>query len=269
MKEVAIVYMLAGLSKRFGGKPKGLAKIGPNNETLMECSLKQSVPAGFKKIIFVVSEKTKESFMQAFGQSYKGVSIYYAVQDFDSKTRDKPWGTLDALCAAKKFIDCPFVVCNGDDLYGEEPFKIIVNHLKNENNGTTAAYKLKEVLSEKGVVNRAIFETDKENFVTSITEVIGLSNANLQEKSFSQESPCSMNIFGFQKETIIHFQEALEEFKRLHKGDRTAECYLPEETGNLIKSKKLKLMLYPTNSQWIGLTNPEDEEKAKIKLAKA
>ena len=33
---VAIVYMVAGMSSRFGGRPKQLAKVGPNNETLIE-----------------------------------------------------------------------------------------------------------------------------------------------------------------------------------------------------------------------------------------
>jgi NDP-sugar pyrophosphorylase family protein len=49
-----------------------------------------------------------------FGTNYKGVPIFYVKQDFDSKVRDKPWRTVDALCYAKKVIDCPFVVCNGD-----------------------------------------------------------------------------------------------------------------------------------------------------------
>jgi len=53
-KEIALVYMVAGMSSRFGGKIKQFAKVGPNNTTLMEYSMKQSLAAGFTKIIFIV-----------------------------------------------------------------------------------------------------------------------------------------------------------------------------------------------------------------------
>ena len=46
VKEVAIVYPVAGLSSRFGGV-KQFAKIGPNGESLIEYSLNQALSAGF------------------------------------------------------------------------------------------------------------------------------------------------------------------------------------------------------------------------------
>ena len=52
--EIALVYMVAGLSSRFGGEIKQFAKVGPNNETLIEYSLNQALPAGFTKIVFIV-----------------------------------------------------------------------------------------------------------------------------------------------------------------------------------------------------------------------
>ena len=53
MKEIAIVYMVAGISSRFGGKIKQLIKI-TDEETLIEYSLKQSIKAGITKIIFIL-----------------------------------------------------------------------------------------------------------------------------------------------------------------------------------------------------------------------
>ena len=122
MREIALVYMVAGLSSRFGGKPKAFAKVGANGELLIDYSLAQALKGDFSKIIFVVSEKTRALFFAKFGNSYKGIPVYYALQEFDSVKRQKPWGTVDALCSAKEFLNCPFVVCNGDDLYGEEVF---------------------------------------------------------------------------------------------------------------------------------------------------
>ena len=91
-----IVYMVAGLSSRFGGKPKAFAKIGPNNETLIEISINRSIKAGFNKIIFIVGKETESIFKNFFKNNYKGIPIEYALQSYNPETRDKPWGTAEA-----------------------------------------------------------------------------------------------------------------------------------------------------------------------------
>ena len=60
---VAIVYMLAGMSSRFGGSPKALTKVGPNNETLLEISLLQALKQPFSKIIFITNPLTNQLFV--------------------------------------------------------------------------------------------------------------------------------------------------------------------------------------------------------------
>ena len=55
---VAIVFMVAGMSSRFGGKPKQLAKVGPNNETLIEYSVNQALKQNFSKLIFITNSKS-------------------------------------------------------------------------------------------------------------------------------------------------------------------------------------------------------------------
>ena len=64
-KDIAIVYMVAGISSRFGGKIKQFAKVGLNNETLIECSLNQAIKSGATKIIFIVGNKTEKPFKVA------------------------------------------------------------------------------------------------------------------------------------------------------------------------------------------------------------
>jgi len=70
MKKISLVYMLAGLSSRFGGKAKAFAKVGPGGETLLEYSLNQALLNGFKKIIFIVSHKTEKQFITSIPKSY-------------------------------------------------------------------------------------------------------------------------------------------------------------------------------------------------------
>ena len=268
--EIALVYMVAGMSSRFQGKVKQFAKVGKNGETLIECSIKQALPAGFTKIIFIVGEKTEDLFMEKFGEEYEGVPVYYTFQDYDKKTRDKPWGTTDALCTIQEIIDCPFVVCNGDDLYGENSFKGIVNHLKNPKNKgihATVGYKLETVIPESGSVNRGLFEINPQSYVTSIVETIGIEKKDLEDLGISDETFCSMNIFGFFPEILNELNKILEKFKEDKKEDKKAECYLPKDVSQLIQEKKAKVKVYSTPDKWLGLTNPKDEEKLKKELA--
>jgi NDP-sugar pyrophosphorylase family protein len=257
--DIALVYMVAGISSRFDGNIKQFARVGPNNETLIEYSLNQAIKAGFSKIVFIVGKKTEQSFREMFGDSYKGVPIEYAFQDFDEETRDRPWGTLDSLCCAENFLDCPFVVCNGDDIYGEEAFKKLTDHFKETNQCATIGYKVKNCLSENGSVNRGVFELDEENNMSSIKEIFNITKENFSEKGLDENSTCSVNIFLFTPGVINPMKKLLEEFKEKNKGDRRIECLLPEELTKVIVQKNLKIYVYPTTESFIGITNPGDE----------
>jgi NDP-sugar pyrophosphorylase family protein len=259
--------MVAGLSSRFGGKIKQFAEVGSNGETLIEYSLNQALPAGFSKIIFIVGNKTEKPFREKFGENYHGIPIFYALQKFDEEKRDKPWGTVDAICTIKDLIDCPFVVCNGDDLYGKETFQILAMHLQNKSTNATVGYKLANVLAE-GSVNRGIFELNSDKTINSLREVFNITKENLKEKALSEEDLCSMNIFALQPEIIDKLNFILQDFKQKNTGDRKVECLLPQEFGNLIKNNKLTIYLYPTKNSWMGITNPGDELKVKEQLFK-
>ena len=58
---VVLVYMVGGLSSRFGGI-KQLCIVGANNETLLEISIKQALKQPFSKIIFITNKKTEHLF---------------------------------------------------------------------------------------------------------------------------------------------------------------------------------------------------------------
>lgn len=264
--EIALVYMVAGLSSRFDGKLKQFAIVGPNDESLIEYSMNQALPAEFSKIIFIVGEKTQQPFKDKFGDNYKGTPIEYAYQDFDKESRDKPLGTVDALCSAIDQINCPIVLCNGDDIYGKESFQILVDHLKNNNEDASLNNKLENVLPDKGKVNRGIFKVDESNYVTKIEEIIDLERSNLEEKGLTFESLSNMNIFALTQETITKLNQILTEFKEKNKGNRTIECLLPVELSNLITNNQIKMKLYSTPSKWFGITNPGDEDKIREEL---
>ncbi|MFA6065538.1 MAG: sugar phosphate nucleotidyltransferase [archaeon] len=266
-KNITLVYPVAGLSSRFGGKVKQFAPVGPNGETLIEVSLNQALKSNFKKIVFIVGEKTENLFKEKFGSSYKGIPIFYAKQSFNPSERDKPWGTCEAILCAKSLINEPFVFCNGDDLYGENTFRIITDWVNKTNSPAAVGFDLNACVPENGSVNRAIFSVNKENYVTELVETIGIDRSKLKELNPTNKSLCSMNIFALLPSTLDLLETKMNEFKNKHKGDRKSECYLPVELSNLIKENKIKLKLLYTSDKWLGVTNPEDEEGVRKELA--
>ncbi|MDP2926415.1 MAG: sugar phosphate nucleotidyltransferase [Nanoarchaeota archaeon] len=264
-KEIAIVYMCAGISSRFGGKIKQFAKVGPIGETLIEYSLNQATNAGFTKIIFIVGNKTELPFKEKFGNDYRGIPIEYVLQKYDVKIRDKPWGTTDALCTIKDIIACPFVVCNGDDIYGENTFKLLAEHLKKENDEATIGYKLCEVIPDFGKTNRGIFQIDNK-YVESLKEVLSIEKNNLSATNNTPDDLCSMNIYALHPKTVNLLSKSLKRFKLNNKDNKKIECLLPEELSNLLEKEKIKMKIYPSNDLWIGVTNPEDEPIVRKKL---
>ena len=266
-KNIPLILLAAGLSRRFGGKLKQLARIGPNNETLIEYSLNQAARAGFKRIILIVGDKTEHPLRELLGTDYKGMNIQYAKQEYDQQTRDTPWGTLDALCAGSKYINRPFVICNSDDIYGESALRNARDFIETANQNLAVGYKLGEVLSQTGSVNRGIFHINGTN-VTSIKEEIGLTMENLSSRKLSQQTLCSMNLFGLTEEALQKLKDRLQEFKQKNAANRNIECLLPQEIGNLIKKSQITMKILQTDEQWHGLTHPQDEEQVRNELIK-
>lgn len=265
---VMVIYMVGGISSRFGGKIKQFAKVGPSGETLIEYSINQALKAGFNKIIFIVGGKTEPGFREKFGDNYQGIPVYYAYQDFDREKRDRPWGTGDSLCCAKDLIiehNEPFVVLNGDDIYGENSFKILHDHLTNNDEDATLGFRLTNTLPDEGEVHRGIFEV-QDGYVLDNKEVLNISKINLHEKNLTPDSHSSMNIFGLFPRTVVLLDERLQKFKEENQEERGKEFYINVELANLIKEGKIKMRIHPTDERWIGITNPEDEDVVREML---
>ena len=263
--------MVAGMSTRFGGKIKQFEKVGPKEEPLIEISMQQAIKSGFNEIIFIVGEKTEGPFKQKFGNSYAKIPIKYVNQKFNPAERDKPWGTVDALVCVKKAIKNNFFICNGDDLYGEKALKTAHDFSEKTSGAYECAavgYPLGKVIPKNGKTNRGIFKIDKNNFIQSIDEVFEIEKSTLSTMDLDENDLCSMNLFGLTPQVLELLEKKLELFKLAHQNDRKVECLLPVEFSNLIKEKKISMQLLPAKDQWLGITNPGDEEKVRLALAK-
>ena len=267
-QNLAVCFLCAGISSRFGGKIKQFAEVGPDGETLIEYSLNQALKAGFSKVVFIVGNKTEGPFREKFGNSYRGIPVKYAVQKFDEKERDKPWGTADATASMFGIVDCPFVLCNGDDIYGENTYRILADHLKRSNEGAVPGYRLINVLPETGNANRGLMEV-QDGYLKDIREIFELSRENFAEKGLKENSLMSLNAYALHPNVLEMMRERVVQFKEKNRGNRKLECLLPNEIGELIHSGKLRVRCLETPDKWIGVTSPGDEIKVREELKKS
>jgi choline kinase len=269
MVSFPVVYLVAGVSSRFGGEIKGLVPLGLNNESLIELSIKEALSAGFNEIFFVVSKKTFPDFNKAFGNEFvfneKKFPIKYAFQEFDENSRDKPWGTCDAIASVMPFIKSPFIVVNGDDIYGEHVFKLAFDALSSGNTCFSIGFELSKHLPKTGSVNRGIL-TVENGFIKDVVEHLNVSWENLSEHNLTPKTLCASIFSGLDLHALGLLKKRLILFKESHKGDRKSECYYPTELGFLLRNNLLSMKIIPVDSGIISLTNPGDEIAAREKV---
>ena len=134
--------MAAGIGSRFGGGIKQLEPVGLHDEIIMDYSIHDAIKAGFNKIVFVIRRDIEADFRERIGDRVEAVcralhvETAYAFQDLAEipegytvpEGRTKPWGTGQAVLAAKDLIHEPFAVINADDYYGKEAFLFFVKY---------------------------------------------------------------------------------------------------------------------------------------------
>ena len=215
--QTTLLIMAAGIGSRFGGGIKQLEPVGLHDEIIMDYSIHDAIEAGFNKIIFVIRKDIEADFRERIGNRIEelckklGVEIAYAFQDLNNVPgevpagRSKPWGTGQAVLAAKELIHEPFAVINADDYYGKEAFRQLQNWLVLEHADSAiamAGFILKNTLSENGGVTRGVCKIEYGH--SHLTDVVETSNIVMTETGaeadgvkLDPESYVSMNMWGF------------------------------------------------------------------------
>ena len=180
--KTALLIMAAGIGSRFGGGIKQLEPVDKNNHIIMDYSIHDAIEAGFNEVVFIIRKDIEDEFKEVIGNRIEdvcanhGVTVDYAFQDIHDipgnlpEGRAKPWGTGQAVLAAKNIIDTPFVVINADDYYGKEAFKLVHVYLVNGGKSCMAGFVLKNTLSDNGSVTRGICKMDDSNNLTEVVE---------------------------------------------------------------------------------------------------
>ena len=252
---VVLVYMVGGMSSRFGGI-KQLCRVGPNNETLLEISIMQALKQPFRKIIFITNKKTESLFKEIFNDSYNKTPIEYISQNYDIKKRIRPWGTTDAICCLLGKVDEPFILVNSDDIYGEDAFKQGYNYLHTTSKNIIGVSYVKNTICGKGLINRGIVETQKDSdIVLSLKETLGI---NTETMTNYLHKLCNVNFICLQPFVLQHLNNCLIEFKQNHIDNSKIEALLPDDLNRLIVADTIKLNYFTIKNKIISLTYPSD-----------
>lgn len=260
---VAIVYMVAGMSSRFGGMPKQMAQIGPNHETLIEYSVNQALTQPFSELIFITNARTEYLFQEIFKNEYKNTNVKYIQQKYDVNTRSRPWGTTDAVCSLLDKINDSFILVNGDDIYGEPTFKTGFEKMQNPIN-IIGGLSVKKTINNDGEVNRGIL-TIYENKVNKIEEKLNISRIKNPEL---MDQLANVNFIGLQYEILKDLKTILDDFKKTHENNAKIECFLTDNLNVLLENKKINIDFFEIKENIIGITNPEDAQKVKTLLSR-
>ncbi|SUO03475.1 UTP-glucose-1-phosphate uridylyltransferase [Faecalicoccus pleomorphus] len=293
MRNTTLLIMAAGIGSRFGGGIKQLEPVGFNDEIIMDYSIHDAIQAGFNKIIFVIRKDIEEDFKERIGNRVETIAqkmhveIGYVFQDIHDipegftfpNERTKPWGTGQAVLAAKELIHEPFAVINADDYYGKEAFQKLHDWLIIDHEDTAyamAGFILKNTLSDNGGVTRGVCKVEEGH--THVMDVVETSNivkvvedgvlkAKTNDTELDINSYVSMNFWGFPAKVGQDpaFLDVLEKhFITFFKEDvinnpLKAEYLLPTLIGSLLRENKCTVKVLETHDKWFGVTYKEDK----------
>ena len=208
------------------------------------------------------------------------MTVDYAFQDINDipgslpEGRTKPWGTGQAVLAAKSVIDTPFVVINADDYYGKEGFKTVHDYLVSGGKSCMAGFVLKNTLSDNGGVTRGICKMDDQGNLTEVVETKNIvKTANGAEADgvvIDTDSLVSMNMWGLTPDFVKVLEEGFEEFfeKEVAKNPLKAEYFLPFVVNDQIRDGKADVTVLKSADKWFGVTYKADKPVVMAALAK-
>ena len=181
--KTTLLIMAAGIGSRFGTGIKQLEPVDEAGHIIMDYSIHDAIEAGFNHVVFIIRKDIEKEFKEVIGDriasicSSHNVTVNYAFQDINDipgtlpEGRTKPWGTGQAVLAAKDVIKTPFIVINADDYYGKEGFKAVHEYLVNGGKSCMAGFVLKNTLSDNGGVTRGICKMDDQNNLTEVGDL--------------------------------------------------------------------------------------------------
>ncbi|MFI3318541.1 MAG: nucleotidyltransferase [Rikenellaceae bacterium] len=282
-----LFVLAAGMGSRYGGL-KQLDGVGPKGETIMDFSIFDAIRGGFGKVVFVIRKEFENDFREKIISKYTNhIPVELVFQAIDNlpegftapEERAKPWGTNHAVLMGKDVIKEPFAVINADDYYGRDSFAVLAQFLMSvegqKGSYAMVGYRVGNTLSESGSVARGVCATSEDRLLTDVVErtaieridgAISFTDENGQVQTLEENTPVSMNMWGFTPDYFEYSEEIFKEFLSTEINNLKAEYYIPVAINKLINDGTATVKVLDTTSKWFGVTYAQDRPDVVAKL---
>ncbi len=282
-----LFVLAAGMGSRYGGL-KQLDGLGPNGETIMDYSIFDAIRGGFGKLVFVIRKSFEADFREKIVSKYENhIPVEVVFQDLSDLPegfacppgREKPWGTNHAVLMGRKVIHEPFAVINADDFYGRDSFATLGKWLSGKegsaNDYCMVGYRVGNTLSESGSVARGVCQTNAEGYLTGVVERTAIEridgeiqfvDENGRKVVLEENTPVSMNMWGFTPDYFEYSEAYFKEFLRENISNLKSEYFIPLMVNKLITEGTARVKVLDTTSKWFGVTYAADRQGVVDKL---
>lgn len=274
--ELSLVIMAAGLGSRFGGT-KQLVEVGQNGEAFLDFAIADGRAAGCSQVVLIIRTDIEADVRAHLERQYGSLDGFVLVrQDDFGPRRDKPWGTAHAVLSTAAVVPGPFIVVNADDYYGPSSFALAAEVLMegDDQQGALVAFELSKTLPDEGSVSRGVCAVGEDDELLLITETHGIRrdpDGMIRSEDPAGEHPdntlVSMNMFGFPQSLFGHLASQWDTFYAEFGDEPKTEYLLPDVVDSLRQSGEMQVVVPRSQEAWIGVTNPNDLEPARAKLA--
>lgn len=283
MADLSLVVLAAGLGSRYGGL-KQIEPVGPHGELIVDYSIYDALRAGFRRVVLVINERIETAFRRRIGRTIeRQCETVYVFQRLDDALppgfhpppdRRKPWGTAHAVLACREAVEANLAVINADDFYGRASYEMLYEHLSRAGEGEycLVGFELRNTLSEHGPVARGICTVDRDGFLVEIherTQVRPFGSAVKYRKgagwaTIPPGSIASLNLWGFTPGFLAELPARFARFLEERAADLdTAEFFLPEVVGDLVREGRARVRVLPTPERWFGVTYRPDRDRVR------
>jgi dTDP-glucose pyrophosphorylase len=284
---MTLLILAAGIGSRFEGL-KQIQSVGENGELIIDYSIFDAIAAGFTKVVFVIRRDIDQIFRDAIFNrvleqgKIKAEIVYQEIDDLPSgfeapDGRFKPWGTGQAVLAARNVIHEPFCVINANDFYGPSAFVKVAKFLANRktaNRYCMVGYSIKNTIAKVAPVSRGVCFVNKHGFLVDIKEFhkVGRKGKDILDVETGAIFPPNMtvsgNIWGFTPDVFELLSLGFINLLLDNQNPMYDEFRLSVAVREMVRNGMASVARLFSHDNWFEINYREEIDKVKDAIAK-